>query len=43
MSPGNLSLPPTPQQIAMVQARKAKPWEIIFRIVNFSLIIASLG
>jgi hypothetical protein len=43
MSPGNLNIPPTPQQLAMVQARKAQPWEIVFRIINFSLILGSLG
>jgi hypothetical protein len=43
MSPGNLDIPPTPQQLAMVQARKAQPWEIVFRIINFSLILGSLA
>ena|SRR5579864_2805876 len=43
MSPGNLDLPPTPQQLAMAQTRKAQPWEIVFRIINFSLILGSLG
>ena len=43
MSPGIHQLPPTPQQIAGVQARRAKPWEILFRIINFGLILASLG
>lgn len=43
MSPGNLSLPPTPQQVALAQSAKFKPWEIAFRIINFGLIIASIG
>jgi hypothetical protein len=43
MSPGINQFPPTPQQLAVVQARKAKPWEILFRIINFSLILGSLG
>jgi hypothetical protein len=43
MSPGNLHLPPTPQQLALVQARRAKPWEIAFRVINFGLILASVG
>jgi len=43
MSPGIQQFPPTPQQMAMVQARKAKPWEIVFRIINFGLILASLA
>lgn len=43
MSPGNLFLPPAPQQAAMAQASKSKPWEIAFRIINFGLIIASIG
>jgi hypothetical protein len=43
MSPGMQQLPPTPQQVAMAQARKAKPWEILFRIINFSLILGSLA
>jgi hypothetical protein len=36
-------LPPIPQQVAMAQARRARPWEIVFRIINFSLILGSLG
>jgi hypothetical protein len=43
MSPGINQFPPTPQQLAVVQARKAKPWEILFRLINFSLILGSLG
>jgi hypothetical protein len=43
MSPGIQNLPATPQQLAMVQARKAKPWEILFRAINFTLILASVG
>ena len=43
MSPGMQHLPPTPQQMAMAQARRAKPWEIVFRIINFSLILGALG
>jgi hypothetical protein len=43
MSPGINQFPPTPQQLAVVQARKAKPWEILFRIINFSLILGALG
>ncbi len=43
MSPGANQFPPTPQQLAIAHARKAKPWEIGFRIINFSLILASLG
>ena len=43
MSPGISQFPPTPQQLAVVQARKAKPWEILFRIINFSLILGSLA
>src|SRR5579862_2292338 len=43
MSPGIHQFPPTPQQTAMMQSRKAKPWEVLFRVVNFTLILASLG
>ena len=43
MSPGIQNLPATPQQLAMVQARKAKPWEILFRAINFTLILASVA
>ncbi|HZR16105.1 MAG TPA: hypothetical protein VFE51_02155 [Verrucomicrobiae bacterium] len=43
MSPGIQKLPPTPQQLAMAQLRRSKPWEIAFRIINFSLILGSLG
>lgn len=43
MSPGIHQFPETPQQMALMQARKAKPWEVLFRVVNFSLILASLG
>jgi hypothetical protein len=43
MSPGIQKFPPTPQQVAMVQSRKAKPWEVAFRLVNFTLILGALG
>jgi hypothetical protein len=43
MSPGRQDFPATPQQLAMVQARRAKPWEIAFRAINFSLILASMA
>jgi hypothetical protein len=43
MIPGGQALPPTPQQIAMAQARKAKPWEMTFRLLNFALMLAALA
>jgi hypothetical protein len=43
MSPGRQDFPATPQQLAMVQARRAKPWEIGFRAINFTLILASVA
>ena len=43
MSPDNPSLPPTPQQLAMAEATKSKPWELIFRLINFGLILLSLA
>lgn len=43
MSPVNPSVPPIPQQIALLEESKAKPWELLFRLVNFGLILASLG
>lgn len=43
MSPGINTFPPTPQQLAMGQARRSKPWEVLFRVINFTLILASLG
>ena len=43
MSPGINQLPPTPQHIALMQARKSRPWEIVFRVINFGLILGSLG